>query len=77
MIINAWQADDAAAHRFLLDQMRGAGRHVRLIYGRRSYPDGRVRTLRLPVMSRAVEGHLARATGVAMAQGAGPAALPD
>ena len=61
MIINAWQADDPAAQAFLVDQMRHAGRHVRMIYGRRSYPDGRVRMLRLPVLSRTVEGHIARA----------------
>jgi len=73
MIINAWQADDAAAHAFLRDQMRRAGRQARMIYGRRSYPDGRVRMLRLPVLSRAVEGHLARTPGARAA----PATPPD
>ena len=46
VILNAWQADDAAAQARMVAAMREMGRDVRLVYGRRSYPGGRTRIVR-------------------------------
>ncbi len=52
VIINAWQADDGAAQAALYGEMRKYGRatQVHAIYGKRFYPDGRVRRVRLAVL---------------------------
>jgi hemolysin-activating ACP:hemolysin acyltransferase len=52
VIINAWQADDGAAQAALYAEMRKYGRatQVQAIYGKRFYPDGRVRRVRLAVL---------------------------
>jgi hemolysin-activating ACP:hemolysin acyltransferase len=60
LIINAWSADDSAVHRLLVGQMRRLARGRRAIYGLRSYPDGRVRILRVGVNAAALDAHLAR-----------------
>jgi len=73
MIINAWQADDAAANGFVLTQMRVVGRHVQAIYARRSYPDGRLRIMRLPVDRTIIAGHVARQDAARGGGTAGPA----
>lgn len=58
-VFNAWAADDIAAHRFLLDEMRPYVAHCELIYYKRYYDDGRVRPARLTV-NQFVERHVGR-----------------
>ena len=59
IIVNAWQSDDDAAQAEMVRQMRLIARDIRLVYGRRSYPDGRDRFIKMP-MSRFVARHIAR-----------------
>jgi hypothetical protein len=49
LIVNAWQADDAAAQAFLRAELRQRSAGVRMVYGRRLYADGRNRSVRLAV----------------------------
>lgn len=59
IIVNAWQSDDDEAQAEMVRQMRLVARDIRLVYGRRSYPDGRDRFIKMP-MSRFVARHIAR-----------------
>lgn len=59
IIVNAWQSDDAEAQAEMVRQMRLVAHDIRLVYGRRSYPDGRDRFIKMP-MSRFVARHIAR-----------------
>lgn len=59
IIVNAWQADDAAAHAFIRQQLRRMGEGVHALYGRRSYPDGRDRLVRLSVTGEILARHVA------------------
>ncbi len=57
ILINAWAANDAEAHRFVIENLRRVGQGKRLLYGKRVYADGRVRNLKVPV-SRFVPNHI-------------------
>lgn len=62
IILNAWSADDAVAHRVLLDELRIRGTGARMLYAKRDYKDGRVRPLRLR-LDGSVESHARKALG--------------
>jgi len=59
IIVNAWQSDDAEAQAEMVRQMRLIAHDIRLVYGRRSYSDGRDRFIKMP-MSRFVARHISR-----------------
>lgn len=59
IIVNVWQSDDDAVQAEMVRQMRLVARDVRLVYGRRSYGDGRDRFIKMP-MSRFVGRHIDR-----------------
>ena len=60
IVLNAWSADDATAHRVLLDELRIRGRSKSVLYAKREYKDGRTPPLRLKLDS-AVDRHAERA----------------
>ncbi len=49
VILNAWSADHSRAHRFLVDEARKMFQNKRMVYFRRHYRDGRMRSARLDV----------------------------
>lgn len=59
LLINAWLAKTDRTNRFLLEQLRVVGQDQRLVYAKRFYKDGRVRSVRLAV-NQAVASHIAR-----------------
>lgn len=61
IIVNVWQSDDPQAQAEMVRQMRLVAHDVRLVYGRRSYGDGRDRFIKMP-MSRFVARHISRGT---------------
>ena len=58
-VFNAWAADDIAAHRFLLNEMRPIFQSHEAMYYKRYYDDGRVRPVCLPV-NAFVQRHVKR-----------------
>lgn len=63
IIVNAWQSNDAAVQAEMVRQMRhlAQAQKLRLVYGRRSYEDGRARFIKMPI-SRFLARHIARDT---------------
>lgn len=59
VIVNAWKATTPAAHRSLVDVVRRVIRTKDAVYYKRSYGDGRVRPVRLPV-NEFVQAHVFR-----------------
>lgn len=57
MVINAWAADDGAANRFVLRELRNHARGLKAAYAKRFYKDGRVRLLSIPITD-ALENHV-------------------
>lgn len=49
VLVNAWEASDGEVHRFIVQNLRQVGRGRRFVYGKRFYPDGRIRNLKMPV----------------------------
>jgi hemolysin-activating ACP:hemolysin acyltransferase len=47
LMLNAWVAANPAANRFIFDHLRVVGKGKYALYGKRDYPDGRTRRLRL------------------------------
>ena len=49
LLINAWMAKTDAVNRFILNQIRTAGKNQKMVYAKRFYAGGRVRKVKLPV----------------------------
>ena len=62
VVFNAWTAETAPAHRFMVDVTRVYIKDKKTLYFKRHYADGGVRPVRLPV-NRFVAGHAARGAG--------------
>jgi hemolysin-activating ACP:hemolysin acyltransferase len=63
LMLNAWVAANPAANRFIFDHLRVVGKGKYALYGKRDYPDGRTRRLRLlgnQVFAKHVEALQAR-----------------
>ena len=66
VLINAWKASSPAANRLLLESVRTVSRDKAMVYAKRYYRDGRVRTMRLYV-NAFVEGHIAHSASASRA----------
>jgi len=66
IIVNVWQSDDPQAQAEMVRQMRLIAHDIRLVYGRRSYGDGRDRFIKMPI-SRFLARHIARGASEKMA----------
>jgi hemolysin-activating ACP:hemolysin acyltransferase len=73
IVFNAWSADGARVHRFMLGEARRLAQGKRFIYFKRHYPGGQSRPVKLSA-NKFISGHLARNADARAARARLPAA---